>query len=44
MGPLVQRLDKLLSRVVDNFIVEPCGWLESEKNAVLHLETLSLDE
>jgi hypothetical protein len=44
MGPLVQRLDKLLSRVVDNFIVEPCGWFESEEAAVVHLEALSLDE
>ena len=44
MGPLVQGLDKLLSRVVDNFIVEPCGWFESEETAVVHLETVSLDE
>ena len=44
MSLLVQGLDKLLSRVVDNFIVEPCGWLESEETAVVHLETVSLDE
>ena len=44
MGLLVERLDKLLSRVVDNFIVEPCGWFESEETAVVHLEAFSLDE
>ena len=44
MSPLVQGLDKLLSRVVDNFIVEPCGWSEGEEIAVVHLETVLLDE